>query len=141
MSLLLAAIMTFSVIQPFSSEIAAIDTTDTTITTDTNTSAINVNDLEYGEVFTDKSVSTGTLTIDQHNFSTEGFLVQLTSLAKEVKEKEEPVDIMIVLDTTMSTSNAAEGYQFSTGGMNGSIDDFVMAINIFIHNKGLARLG
>lgn len=116
MSLLLAAIMTFSAIQPFSSEIAAIDTTDTTITTDTNTSAINVNDLEYGEVFTDKSVSTGTLTIDQHNFSTEGFLVQLTSLAKEVKEKEEPVDIMIVLDTTMSTSNAAEGYQFSTGG-------------------------
>ena len=133
-SLLLSFLLFFSSIFTFSPKVNAdtIKISDNIIITDPITNNVNYDTMENGEVFVDKSVSSGNITIDQHDFSTNDFIVQLTSLAKEIKEKEEPVDVMIALDTTMSTSNPLRGYTQGSTSLNGSIDDFIMSLNVFI---------
>ena len=52
------------------------------IVTDNYTNNVNKDALSNGEVWVDKTVSTGPITIDGYDFETEEFIVQLSSIAK-----------------------------------------------------------
>ena len=102
------------------------------ILTDNYTNNINKDALSNGEVWVDKTVSTGPITIDGYDFETEEFIVQLSSIAKQVQESKEPADIVVLLDVTGSSSNPIKGYGTSATGRNGSNSFLVMAVNEFI---------
>lgn len=105
---------------------------DGDIITDNPTADVTIEELANGEVWVDKSVYTGDITIDGHDFSTDEFLVQLTSAASLVSKNREPVDVVIALDETTSTQNAAYGFLYDEDGPNGTQDDFIMVLNEFI---------
>ena len=102
------------------------------IVTDNYTNNVNKDALSNGEIWTDKTVSTGPITIDGYDFETEEFIVQLSSIAKQVQQSKEPADIVILLDVTGSSSNPIKGYTTTATGRNGSNSFLVMAVNEFI---------
>ena len=86
--------------------------------------------LQNGQVFVDKSIGYKTMTIDSRNFTAEDYIVELSAIAKECQDSAKPVDMLFVLDVTMSTANASYGNSYDAGGQNGSIDDMVLALNV-----------
>ena len=102
------------------------------IVTDNYTNNVNKDALSNGEVWVDKTVSTGQITIDGYDFETDEFIVQLSSIAKQVQESKEPADIVLLLDVTGSSSNPIKGYGYNKTARNGSNSYLVMAVNEFI---------
>ena len=95
----------------------------------TDISTVNIPDLAKGQVFVDKSVSRKTVTIDNQTLESNDYIVQLSAIAKDCLDSQKPVDVVFVLDITLSTGNAYYGQYASIDYNNSTIDDMIMALN------------
>ena len=116
-------LLLFCIFTSFMTTVNAKDTINNTYKTDVQTTTVP--SLVNGQVFVDKSVSRQEVVVDGNNFTSNDYIVQLTTMTKQCVENQKPVDVVFVLDVTQSTGNSK--YGTTTG--NKCMDDMVMAIN------------